>query len=108
MPAVQETIERVRRIDVDQYKYGFVTDIESDRAPKGLSEDTVRFISAKKDEPSWLTEWRLGAYRRWLIMQEPRWARVEYPQIDYQDLLLFLAQDGRRSKIPRRSRSGIA
>ena len=72
MPAVQETIERVRRIDVDQYKYGFVTDIESDKAPKGLSEDTVRFISAKKDEPSWLTEWRLGAYRRWLIMQEPR------------------------------------
>jgi Fe-S cluster assembly protein SufB len=99
---------RFRRIDVDQYKYGFVTDIESDRAPKGLSEDSVRFISAKKDEPSWLTEWRLGAYRRWLIMQEPRWARVEYPQIDYQDLLLFLAQDGRRSKIPRRSRSGIA
>ncbi|MEA2983126.1 MAG: Fe-S cluster assembly protein SufB, partial [Alphaproteobacteria bacterium] len=53
MPAVQETIERVRRIDVDQYKYGFVTDIESDKAPKGLSEDIVRFISAKKGEPEW-------------------------------------------------------
>ena len=76
MPAVQETVERVRRIDVDQYKYGFVTDIESDKAPKGLSEDTVRFISAKKDEPEWMLEWRLDAYRRWLTMREPTWARV--------------------------------
>ena len=71
MPAVQETIERVRRIDVDQYKYGFVTDIESDKAPKGLSEDIVRFISAKKTEPEWMLTWRLDAYRRWLTMQEP-------------------------------------
>ena len=68
MPAVQETVDQVRRIDVDQYKYGFVTDIESDKAPKGLSEDTVRFISAKKNEPDWMLEWRLGAYRRWLTM----------------------------------------
>ena len=82
MPAVQETVDRVRGIDVDQYKYGFETDIESERAPKGLSEDTVRFISAKKDEPAWMLEWRLGAYRRWLTMREPRWARVEYPAID--------------------------
>jgi hypothetical protein len=64
MPAVQDTIERVRRIDVDQYKYGFVTDIESDKAPKGLNEDTVRFISAKKNEPEWMLAWRLDAYRR--------------------------------------------
>ena len=56
MPAVQETIEQVRRIDVDQYKYGFVTDIESDKAPKGLTEDIVRFISAKKDEPEWMLD----------------------------------------------------
>ena len=69
MPAVQETIERVRRIDVDQYKYGFVTDIESDKAPKGLSEDIVRFISAKKSEPEWMLAWRLEAYRRWLTMR---------------------------------------
>ena len=61
MPAVQETIERVRNIDIDQYKYGFVTDIESDKAPQGLSEDTVRFISAKKNEPAWMLEWRLDA-----------------------------------------------
>src|SRR4051794_27930486 len=89
MPAVQETVDTVRRIDVDQYKYGFVTDIESDRAPKGLSEDTVRFISAKKNEPDWMLEWRLGAYRRWLTMREPSWARVEYPKIDYQSYYYY-------------------
>jgi Fe-S cluster assembly protein SufB len=91
MPAVQETIERVRHIDVDQYKYGFVTDIESDKAPKGLSEDTVRFISAKKNEPEWMLAWRLEAYRRWLTMEEPTWARVHYPKIDYQDLYYYSA-----------------
>ena len=91
MPAVQETIERVRHIDIDQYKYGFVTDIESDKAPKGLSEDTVRFISAKKNEPTWMLEWRLDAYRRWLIMREPQWARVDYGPIDYQDLYYYSA-----------------
>src|SRR5207245_3023464 len=91
MPAVQETVEQVRRIDVDQYKYGFVTDLESDKAPKGLSEDTVRFISAKKDEPEWMLAWRLDAYRRWLTMREPRWARVQYPPIDYQDIYYYSA-----------------
>jgi Fe-S cluster assembly protein SufB len=91
MPAVQDTIERVRRIDVDQYKYGFVTDIESDKAPKGLSEDIVRFISAKKNEPEWMLEWRLKAYRNWLTMREPTWARVSYGPIDYQDLYYYSA-----------------
>jgi Fe-S cluster assembly protein SufB len=91
MPAVQETIERVRRIDVDQYKYGFVTDIESDKAPKGLSEDTVRFISAKKSEPEWMLNWRLDAYKRWLTMREPTWARVDYPKINYQDYYYYSA-----------------
>src|SRR5215831_3159379 len=91
MPAVQETIEQVRRIDVDQYKYGFVTDIESDKAPKGLTEDTVRFISEKKGEPQWMLEWRLDAYRRWLTMREPQWARVDYGPIDYQDLYYYAA-----------------
>jgi Fe-S cluster assembly protein SufB len=91
MPAVQETVEQVRRIDVDQYKYGFVTDIESERAPKGLDEDTVRFISAKKNEPEWMLAWRLEAYRRWLTMREPKWARVEYPPIDYQDMYYYSA-----------------
>src|SRR6266851_3037267 len=91
MPAVQETVEQVRRIDVDQYKYGFVTDIESEKAPKGLSEDTVRFISAKKNEPEWMLAWRLEAYRRWLTMREPTWARVDYPKIDYQNAYYYSA-----------------
>jgi Fe-S cluster assembly protein SufB len=100
MPAVQETVERVRRLDVDQYKYGFVTDIESDKAPKGLSEDIVRFISAKKNEPEWMLAWRLDAYRRWLTMREPLWARVNYGPIDYQDLYYYSApkkKDGPKS-----------
>jgi Fe-S cluster assembly protein SufB len=91
MAALQETVDQVRRIDVDQYKYGFVTDIESDKAPKGLSEDTVRFISEKKGEPEWMLDWRLEAYRRWLTMREPKWAKVEYPPIDYQDLYYYSA-----------------
>jgi Fe-S cluster assembly protein SufB len=91
MPAVQETVEQVRRIDVDQYKYGFVTDIESERAPKGLREDTIRYISAKKNEPEWMLAWRLDAFRRWLTMREPKWARVEYPPIDYQDIYYYAA-----------------
>jgi Fe-S cluster assembly protein SufB len=91
MAAVQATVDRVRSIDVEAYKYGFITDIESDKAPKGLSEDIVRFISAKKGEPEWLLSWRLEAYRRWLTMDTPHWARVEYPEIDYQDLYYFSA-----------------
>ena len=91
MAAVQETVDRVRRIDVDQYRYGFETLIESDKAPKGLSEDTVRFISAKKNEPAWMLEWRLEAYRRWLTMTEPTWARVNYPKINYQDYYYYSA-----------------
>ena len=91
MAAVQETVDRVRSIEVDAYKYGFVTDIQSDKAPKGLREDIVRFISAKKGEPQWLLDWRLDAYRRWLTMERPRWARVDYPEIDFQDLYYFSA-----------------
>jgi Fe-S cluster assembly protein SufB len=91
MAAVQETIDRVKSIEVDEYKYGFFSDIEADKAPKGLNEDIVRFISAKKNEPEWLTEWRLEAYRRWLTMREPAWARVDYPPVDYQDLYYYSA-----------------
>jgi len=91
MAAVQETVDKVKTLDVDAYKYGFFTDIASDKAPKGLSEDIVRFISAKKNEPEWLTNWRLDAYRRWLTMVEPNWARVHYPKIDYQDLYYYSA-----------------
>ena len=91
MPAVQETIDRVRTLDVDQYKYGFETVIETDKAPKGLSEDTIRFISAKKNDPDWMLQWRLDAYKRWLTMEEPTWARVEYPRIDFQDIYYYAA-----------------
>src|SRR6201996_988648 len=91
MPAVQETVEKVRLIDVDQYKYGFETLIETEKAPKGLSEDIVRFISEKKSEPAWMLEWRLDAYQRWLTMREPTWARVDYPKIDYQDIYYYAA-----------------
>src|SRR5579885_1513074 len=91
MPAVQETVEQVRRIDVDQYKYGFETNIESEKAPKGLSEDVIRFISGKKGEPEWMLNWRLEAYRRWLTMREPTWARVKYPTIDYQNIYYYAA-----------------
>src|SRR5215475_7273877 len=91
MPAVQETVDKVRLIDVDQYKYGFVTDIESEKAPKGLSEDTIRFISAKKSEPEWMLAWRLDAYKRWLTMREPKWAKVDYGPIDYQNIYYYAA-----------------
>jgi Fe-S cluster assembly protein SufB len=91
MAADQETVDHVRSIDIDAYKYGFVTAIESDLAPRGLSEDTIRFISRKKDEPAWLLEWRLEAFRRWQTMEEPNWARVSYPPIDYQNIYYFAA-----------------
>jgi Fe-S cluster assembly protein SufB len=91
MAAVQETIEQVRLIDVDQYKYGFETLVDTEKAPKGLSEDIIRFISAKKNEPDWMLQWRLDAYARWLTMQAPDWARVAYPPIDYQDLYYYAA-----------------
>ncbi|HEX9004055.1 MAG TPA: Fe-S cluster assembly protein SufB [Blastocatellia bacterium] len=74
-----------------EYKYGFVTDIESETIPRGLSEDIVRTISAKKNEPEWMLEWRLKAYRHWLTMTEPEWANVNYPKIDYQDIIYYSA-----------------
>ena len=82
----RETVEEVSR-----YKYGFYTDIESEFAPKGLNEDIVRFISAKKKEPEWMLEWRLKAFRHWQTMTEPEWARVHYPKIDFQDAYYFAA-----------------
>ena len=91
MAAVRETVEAVKTLDVDQYKYGFSTDIESVQAPKGLSEDIVRFISAKKNDPAWMLEWRLEAYRKWVLMDEPVWAKVHYPKIDFQDLHYYSA-----------------
>jgi Fe-S cluster assembly protein SufB len=89
MVAVTETVDQVEL--VEKYKYGFVTDIETDQAPKGLNEGIIRFISAKKEEPSWLLDWRLKAYAHWLTMEEPNWAKVGYPPIDYQDSYYYSA-----------------
>ncbi len=91
MPAVAETLETVQAASDGGYKWGFETDIAMEYAPKGLNEDIVRFISAKKNEPAWLLEWRLKAYRHWLTMEEPDWAAVNYPKIDYQDAYYYAA-----------------
>ncbi len=81
----------IESLATGEYKYGFITDIESDSAPPGLNEDIIRFISAKKSEPTWLLEWRLKAYRRWCTMVEPNWAHVKYPAIDYQAIVYYSA-----------------
>src|SRR5512136_993138 len=82
-----------------EYKYGFVTDIEADAAPMGLNEDTIGLISRKKGEPEWLLQWRLKAYRHWLTMEEPRWSNVKYPPIDYQKIVYYSAP--RQKKRPK-------
>lgn len=89
MAAVKQTVEHVASLE--KYKHGFVTDIEQDFAPKGLNVDIVRFISAKKDEPEWMLAWRLDAFERWLAMEEPDWAKVSFPRIDYQDSYYYAA-----------------
>ena len=86
-----ETVNKVLALEVEKYKYGFETAIESDKAPKGLNEGIIRLISAKKNEPEWMLEWRLEAYKRWLTMDEPVWAKVKYPKIDYQDMYFYSA-----------------
>jgi Fe-S cluster assembly protein SufB len=91
MPAVSETLDTVRSVTESGYKWGFETDIEMDVAPKGLSADTIRLISARKEEPAWMLEWRLKAYEAWRAMEEPHWARVEHPRIDYQDIHYYAA-----------------
>ena len=90
-----ETIEEVEKLST--YKYGFSTDIETDKAPKGLNEDVIRFISAKKQEPEWMLEWRLKAFETWKSMESPDWAKLNIPEIDYQDAYYYAApkkQDG--------------
>src|SRR5215218_1703798 len=84
MSAIHETVN-------SEYKYGFVSDFETDEAPKGLTDDTIRFISAKKNEPAWMLEWRLKAFRQWQKMEEPHWANLHYPKIDYQDIIYYSA-----------------
>jgi Fe-S cluster assembly protein SufB len=98
MAAVKQTVDQVEALEA--YKHGFVTDIDQDFAPKGLSADTVRFISAKKGEPDWMLALRLEAYERWLTLEEPDWAKVNFPRIDYQDAYYYAApkaKDGPKS-----------
>ena len=90
MAGTRETQQHIEDV-TKEYKYGFVTDVDMDMAPKGLSEDIVRFISAKKKEPEWMLDWRLKAYRAWLKMDEPDWAKVNYPKIDYNDIYYYAA-----------------
>ena len=84
-------LSTIERTVLSEYKYGFVTDIEADEAPKGLDEDIVKFISKKKNEPQWMLDWRLKAYRHWLKMEEPKWANVKFPAINYQDIIYYSA-----------------
>ena len=91
MVASIDTAQQVKELTEEKYKYGFVTDIESETAPKGLNEDIVRFISAKKNEPEWLLEWRLKAFKYWLPMPEPKWSKVIHDPNDYQDAYYYSA-----------------
>ena len=90
MVATQETIDKVKEVS-STYKYGFVTDLEAEKAPLGLSEDIVKYISHKKKEPKWLLEWRLKAYKKWLTMEAPNWAMVDFPEINFQDIYYYSA-----------------
>ena len=87
----EENDDILEQVTSSEYKYGFVTNIEADEAPKGLTEDTIRFISAKKNEPSWMLEYRLKAYKHWLTMEEPTWPNVTYPKINFQDIIYYSA-----------------
>lgn len=88
---MNEELSTIENVVLSDYKYGFVTDIESDEAPKGLDESTIRFISAKKNEPEWMLDWRLKAFETWKKMKEPRWANVKFPPIDFQDIIYYSA-----------------
>jgi len=93
---VSESTNTIETFANQEYKWGFVTDIASDSIPRGLSEDVIRLISFKKQEPEWLLEWRLKAYRHWLTMTEPTWANIHYPPIDYQDIIYYAAPKSRK------------
>jgi len=90
LPIQEETIEQVN-LATSKYKYGFSTDLEVDKAPKGLNENIIRLISSKKNEPKWMLDWRLKAFEIWKKMKEPEWAKVNYPKIDYQDIYYYSA-----------------
>ena len=95
MVATTETINQVKST-TDKYKYGFSTKIEVDKAPKGLNEDIIRFISQKKDEPKWMLDWRLEAFKKWKSMEKPNWAKVSFPDIDFQDIYYYAAPKAKK------------
>ena len=95
MVATTETINQVKST-TDKYKYGFSTKIEVDKAPKGLNEDIIRFISQKKDEPKWMLDWRLEAFKKWKRMEKPNWAKVSFPDIDFQDIYYYAAPKAKK------------
>lgn len=88
---MEDELDPIERTVQSDYKYGFVSDLEADEAPKGLNENIIRFISSKKNEPEWMLEWRLKAYRHWLNMKEPNWANVKFEPINYQDIIYYSA-----------------
>ena len=93
-----QILDTLSSFNKTKYKYGFVTQIESERPKKGLNEDTIEYISSKKNEPKWMLEWRLKAYNKWLKMKEPKWANLKFPKIDYQDIYYFSAPKGFEKK----------
>ena len=93
-----QALDTLKSFDKKKYKYGFVTQIESERPKKGLNEDTIKYISSKKNEPKWMLEWRFKAYNKWLKMKEPKWANLKFPKIDYQDIYYFSAPKGFEKK----------
>jgi Fe-S cluster assembly protein SufB len=95
---MQTPTNTIEQFATQDYKFGFVTEVEQETFPPGLSEDVIRMISAKKEEPEWMLEWRLKAYRQWLAMEEPEWANVAYPKIDYQDIIYYSAPKPKETK----------
>src|SRR5215210_1228849 len=93
------TDAEIAELASQEYRWGFVTDIEADSAPPGLNEDIIRFISHKKGEPDWMLQWRLKAYRHWLTMEEPKWPAVHYPPIDYQQTIYYSAPKPKKKSL---------
>ena len=101
---MEDSNKIINEVTQNEYKWGFTTNIETETAPKGLSEETVRYISTKKNEPEWMLEFRLKAYRHWITMKEPTWAHVHHPPINYQDIYFYAAPKPKnRSQILKKS-----
>ena len=94
----EQTQKQIGDYAEQNYKYGFETLIESERSEKGLNEDTINYISAKKSEPEWMLDWRLKSFEKWKTMQDPSWANIDFPKIDYQDIYYFSAPKGFENK----------